>query len=96
MLTPLDAVDDAGIVISLSIFLVAAALAVLSGLAWRRERDRRMLYVTLAYAVFALRGIFIFVEGPLEGVVDSEILEHTSPFLVVIALLLFFVAVSRR
>lgn len=96
MLTPLDVYEELEVVSSLAIFLLSVVLAVLSGLAWRRERDRRMLYVTVAYAVFALRGLFVFLEGPLEVLVDAELLEHVSPFFVVVALLLFFVAVSRE
>ena len=96
MVTPLDLAGDLEVVSSLAIFLLASVLAALSGLAWRRERDRRMLYVTVAYAFFALRGLFVFVEEPLAAAFDTELLEHASPFLVVIALLLFFVAVSRE
>lgn len=96
MLTPLDAFGELEVVSSLAIFLLATALAVLSGLAWRRERDRRMLLVTVAYAFFAVRGLFVFVEEPLGEAFDTELLEHVSPFLVVIALLLFFLAVSRE
>ena len=96
VVTPLDLAGDLEVVSSLAIFLLASVLAALSGLAWRRERDRRMLYVTVAYAFFALRGLFVFVEEPLAAAFDTELLEHASPFLVVIALLLFFVAVSRE
>ena len=94
-LYPLE-VGELEVVSSLSIFLLAAVLAVLSGLAWRRERDRRMFFVTVAYAFFALRGLFVFVEEPLGDALETELLEHASPFLVVVALLLFFVAVSRE
>lgn len=93
---PLALSGDLEVISSLAIFLLATVLAVLSGVAWRRERDTRMLYVTLAYAFFALRGLFVFVEEPLAHLLNTELLEHASPFLVVIALLLFFVAVSRE
>lgn len=96
MLTPLALTEDLEVVSSLAIFLLATGLGVLTWLAWRRERDRRMLYVTVAYAFFALRGLVVFLEGPLDVVVDAELLEHASPFLVVIALLVFFIAVTRR
>ena len=96
VLLPLDVGGELEVASSLSIFLLAAVLAALSGLAWRRERDRRMLFVTVAYAFFALRGLFVFVEEPLGDALETELLEHASPFLVVIALLLFFVAVSRE
>jgi len=96
-MTPLlDLAGDLEVVSSLAIFLLASVLAVLSGLAWRRERDRRMLFVTVAYVSFALRGLFVFVEEPLAHLLNTELLEHASPFLVVVGLLLFFVAVSRR
>jgi len=93
---PLSLGGDLEAVASLTIFVLASVLAALSGLAWRRERDTRILYVTIAYAFFALRGVFVFVEVPLAHLLNTELLEHGSPFLVVIALLLFFVALSRR
>lgn len=95
-LVTLSLAGDLEVISSLAIFVLASVLAVLSGLAWRRERDSRMLYVTVAYAFFALRGLFVFVEGPLEHLFDTELLEHASPFLVVVALLLFFIALSRE
>lgn len=85
----------------LGIFLVGLALAALSYAAWRRERDRRMLVVTGAYALFAVHGFVVFVEYflleygflPFETV---ELLEHASAFLVLFGLLAFFVALTRE
>lgn len=98
MLTPLDIefAEQLEVVASLSIFLLALILAGLSLLAWRRERDSRMAIVTVAYGFFVLRGLFVFLEEPLEDFVAAELLEHTAPFFVVFGLLLFFLAVSRE
>lgn len=97
MLTPLDAglAEQLEFTSSLSIFLLAMILTVLSALAWRRERDRRMLIVTVAYAMFVLRGLAVVIEEPLEHLLAVELIEHGSPFLVVLALLLFFVAITQ-
>ena len=95
--TPLDSglAEQLEFVSSLSIFLLASVLAILSGLAWRRERDRRMLIVTVAYSMFVLRGIAVVAEGPLDDILEAELIEYGSPFLVVLGLLLFFIAITQ-
>ena len=83
--------------ISLGIFVVGFALAVLSGLAYRRERDRRMALVTSAYVLFAAYGLVVFLEYFLIGLIsytDAELLEHSSAVFILIGLLLFFVALT--
>ncbi|MFB6154869.1 MAG: hypothetical protein ABEJ22_03170 [Haloferacaceae archaeon] len=85
--------------VSLGIFVVAATLAVLSLVAWRRERDRRMLVVTVAYTLFALRGLVVFLEYWLVALVPAanvELVEHASGILVLVGLLAFFLALARR
>lgn len=84
--------------VSLGIFLVAGALSVLSYLAWRRERDRRMGIVTTGYAMFALYGLVVFLEYPLLpylGAKTVELLEHGSALLILAGLLTFFIALTR-
>jgi len=84
--------------VSLGIFLVAGALSVLSYLAWRRERDRRMGIVTTGYVMFALYGLVVFLEYPLHsylGAETVELLEHGSAFLILAGLLTFFIALTR-
>lgn len=84
--------------ISLGIFVVAAALTALSYFAWRRERDRRMSVVTLGYALFAVYGLTVFLEGvliPYFPYETLELLEHGSAALILVGLLLFFVALTR-
>lgn len=84
----------------LGTFLVGGALAVLSLLAWRRERERRMLVVCGAYLFFTLHGFFVFVEyyalrfGLLPAA-TVELLEHASAFLILAGLLTFFVVITR-
>ena len=94
-------------VLSLGIFLAGCVLSLLTGLAWRREHDRKLLLVTVAYALFALRGLAVLlapvVEGPLESgelhpsvlVFVGEVSTHLSPLLVLAGLVLFFVAFTR-
>lgn len=84
--------------ISLAIFLLAGILSGLSYLAWKRERDRRMLIVTGGYAMFGLYGLIVFLEYPLLAYFDSqtvELLEHASALLILGGLLAFFLALTR-
>lgn len=84
--------------VSLGIFLVAGALSVLSYLAWRRERDRRMGIVTAGYTMFASYGLVVFLEYPLLrylGASTVELLEHGSGLLILAGLLTFFIALTR-
>lgn len=84
----------------LGIFVVAAALLALSMVAWRRERESRMLVVSLAYALFAVHGLIVFLEYYVLAagilVYDVvELVEHASSFLILFGLLAFFIAITR-
>jgi hypothetical protein len=84
--------------ISLGIFFVGLTLSVLSYLAWRRERDRQMGMVTGGYAMFALYGLIVFLEYPLQpylGTETVELLEHGAAILILGGLVLFFVALVQ-
>ncbi len=84
---------------SFGILAVSAFLLFLSLQAWRREREPRMLIVTLAYGLFVLFGAVIFLETTLLGHLEfgtAELLEDSSLFLVLGGLLAFFAAVVRK
>jgi hypothetical protein len=84
--------------ISLGIFVVGFALATLSWVAYRRERDRRMRTVTLAYALFAVYGLVVFLEYFIVGYIGYqtvELLEHGAAILILIGLLAFFTVLRR-
>ncbi|SEO80944.1 hypothetical protein SAMN05216388_10204 [Halorientalis persicus] len=84
--------------VSLGIFLVALGLGLLSFVAWRRERDRRMGIVTAGYAMFAVYGLVVFLEYFLLPYVPYrlvELLEHGSAILILGGLLAFFAALTR-
>ncbi len=84
-------------VTSLGILVVALTLATLSVMAWRRERDRRMLVVASAYGLFALYGLIVFLEYfllPYLGVQTVELLEHGAAILILAGLLAFFSALT--
>jgi len=86
-------------IFSLGIFLIGAALAILSWLAYRRERDQRMRIVTVAYALFAAYGLAVFVEYYVLGFISArtaELIEHGAAVFILIALLMFFVALTRE
>lgn len=85
--------------ISLGIFLLGLLLASLSVLAWRRERDRRMLVVSVAYGMFAIYGLVVFLEYfllPYLSYEVVELLEHGAAVLILVGLLAFFVALFRE
>jgi CHASE2 domain-containing sensor protein len=85
--------------ISLGIFLLGAALATFSLLAWRRERDRRMAVVTGAYALFSVFGLIVFLEYfllPYLPYVAVELIEHGAALLILAGLLAFFLALFRE
>jgi len=91
--------DPFNVLVSVGITVVALALGGLSLLAYRRERERRMGVVAVAYALFALRGVLVLgeevVDPFLRGgyAVGPELVAHLSGLAVLIALVLFFVAV---
>ncbi|MFB6080140.1 MAG: hypothetical protein ABEJ81_03985 [Haloferacaceae archaeon] len=104
-----EAVDPDGVrwLLSFGILVVGGILSVLTGLAWRRERDRKLLLVTVAYVLFALRGLAVVVGPVVEMsfelqelhpsvlVVVAEAFTHLSALLVLAGLVLFFVAFTR-
>ncbi|MFB6183314.1 MAG: hypothetical protein ABEI96_02060 [Haloarculaceae archaeon] len=104
-----EAVDPDGVrwLLSFGILFVGGVLSLLTALAWRRERDRKLLVVTVAYVLFALRGLAVVV-GPLVElsfeaeelhpsvvVLLAEAFTHLSALLVLAGLVLFFVAFTR-
>ncbi|MFW5957276.1 MAG: hypothetical protein ACOCQ7_02445 [Natronomonas sp.] len=85
--------------VSLGIMLVGFALATVSYLAWRRERERRMAIVTISFGLFALYGLIVFLEYFLLSYVSYstvELLEHSAAIFILVGLLGFFVAVVRE
>jgi len=85
--------------VSLGIFVVATALAGFSYLAWRRERDRRMLVVAGGYAMFAVYGLIVFLEYALLPYLTYpvvEVLEHGAAILILGGLVVFFLALTRE
>ncbi|MFB6171864.1 MAG: hypothetical protein ABEJ23_04970 [Haloarculaceae archaeon] len=88
-------------VAGLGTLVVGGALAALSAAAWRRERDRRMLLVGVAYLLFAVHGLVVFgeyllLEWHVLQFSTVELLEHGSAYLILVGLLVFFVAIFRE
>lgn len=85
--------------VSLGIFIVGSVLATLSFLAYRRERVRRLLVVTVAYVFFAVYGFIVFLEYFLVPYLGSELvelIEHAAALLILAGLIAFFVALTRE
>lgn len=93
--------DTFNAVVSTGITLVALVLAVLTLLAYARERERHLAVVSIAYGLFVLRGVFSVGEEYVEHVlgeghaVGPELLDHLSGLAVLVALVLFFLAIVR-
>lgn len=93
--------------LNFGILIVGFVLSILTGLAWRRERDRKLMLVTVAYVLFALRGLTVVLEPVVEISFESqevhpsllvllaELATHLSPLLVLTGLVLFFLAFTR-
>lgn len=85
--------------VSLGIFVVGLGLAIFSLLAWRRERDRKMLTVAAGYMMFSVYGLVVFLEylvlTSLFSYPTVELIEHVSSLLILGGLLTFFVALTR-
>lgn len=86
---------DLELVVSLGILLLSAGLGTLTYLTWRRERERRLAIVTVAYVLFALRGLAVVLEETFLMSVRPELIDHLSSLFVLLGLLLFFVAIAR-
>lgn len=87
--------------VGLGILVVGLGLAALSALAWRRERESRMVLVATAYVLFAIHGAVLFLEyfvlqAGLLPAGQVELLEHGSSVLLLVGLLAFFVAITRE
>jgi len=85
--------------VSLVIFLASLALVALSGVAWRRERSRRMLVVAAAYAMFAVYGLVVFLEQvllPYLATATVDLLEHGVSIFVLAGILTIFVALTQE
>ncbi|EFW92608.1 hypothetical protein ZOD2009_07059 [Haladaptatus paucihalophilus DX253] len=86
---------DLELVVSLGILLLSVGLGTLTYLTWRRERERRLAIVTVAYVLFALRGLAVVLEETFLMSVRPELIDHLSSLFVLLGLLLFFVAIAR-
>ena len=81
---------------SLGILVVSLGLGTLTLLTWRRERERRLVVVTVAYGLFACRGLAVIFEEMIYPGVQPELIDHLSSLFVLLGLLLFFVAIARE
>ncbi|MCO8246169.1 MULTISPECIES: hypothetical protein [unclassified Haladaptatus] len=88
--------DEIELVVSLGILLVSVGLGTLTYLTWRRERERRLAVVTVAYGLFACRGLAVVFEETVFTGVQPELVDHLSSLFVLFGLLLFFVAIVRE
>ncbi len=87
--------SDIELVVSFGILLCSLGLGTLTFLTWKRERERRLFVVTVAYVLFALRGLAVVLEETLLESVRPELIDHLSSVFVLLGLLLFFVAITR-
>jgi len=76
--------------------IFAAILFVLSIRAYRKLKIKGMLYVSAAFGIFAARTISIETRDLYLGGVESPTLETVFSFMFLMALVLFFVAITGR
>jgi len=87
--------------VSLGITVVALALGFLSLLAYRRERESRLALVAAAYGLFALRGVLFVLDEFADRLLGEgyylgpDRLAHFTGLAILVALVLFFLAVVR-
>lgn len=78
---------------------MAAFLASISWIAYSRNREQKLLYMASAFSLFALKGALIVIEPLLISMgyaYQAELIEHSAPALTLIALILFFVTLTRE
>lgn len=57
---------------SLTVGVIASALAILAFAAYRRSHDRRLLFVLGAFTAFAIKGILTFIDW------NASIMSHST------------------
>lgn len=80
------------------ILLLAGFLASISWMAYSRNRARKLWFVSVAFSLFAAKGGLVLMEPFLISSgygYEAEIIEHAAPGLTLIALVMFFVALTR-
>lgn len=80
------------------IMLLAGFLATISWMAYARNRAKKLWFVSVAFSLFAAKGGLILIEPLLISSgygYEAEIVEHAAPGLSLIALVMFFVALTR-
>jgi hypothetical protein len=76
--------------------IFAAVLFALSLVAYRKLRIEGLLYVSAAFAIFAVRTIVVESSDLFQVQLESSVLELVLTMMIFIALALFFVAVVQR
>lgn len=94
--------DVLRLLISVGITVVAFILSLLSAFVYVRERERRLLIVTVAYGLIFFRGALTLIEtvgdaisGESHALFAPEVVDHLTGLAILIALVLFFVAIAR-
>ena len=65
--------DDYMNVLAAWILILSAALTVVAGVAYSRTRNTRVLFVTLAFALFTVKGVMLTLSLIYEAVADVYI-----------------------
>lgn len=73
--------------------LLATALFVVTLLAYKRSKNKRLIFVSAAFALFALKGFILSLEMFLGDMPWTDIVASSLDFVI---LLTFFVAIVRK
>lgn len=80
------------------ILVLAGILAAISWLAYQRNRDRKLEFIAIAFSLVSIKGGLVVLEPFLisQGYgYEAEIIEHAAPGLTLVAMVMFFVALTR-
>ena len=76
--------------------IFAAILFVLSSRAYRKLKIKGMLFVSAAFGIFAARTIVIEIRDLYLGGGESSALQSALSFMILMAIVLFFIAIIQR
>ena len=75
---------------------IFAILFVLSSRAYRKLKIKGMLFVSAAFGIFAARTIVIEIRDLYLGGGESSALQSALSFMILMAIVLFFIAIIQR
>lgn len=97
----MDVFDQIELVVIASTIGLSILLSLLSISSYRKNKLRKMLYATIAFALFAVFSTYQYLEENMlevngHEIIDTPLTDITLPAIPLIILLLFFFAIVRK